>query len=340
MEHQTFTFIVNFDYELMAHELAHQWFGDHVTCGSFEDIWLNEGFATYLSGLCYEHLLPFYWMPFKQNNINSITSQPGGSVLCTDTTSLNRIFDGRLSYDKGAMILHTLRWVIGDSAFYAGIRNYRNDMMLSYGFAKTPQLKFHLEQSSGQNLTWYFDDWYSGEGFPSYNIQWTQDGSNQVSLTVNQTQSHPSVSFFELPIPIRFKNQTQDTLIVFDHTFSGETFTASLNFQADSLIFDPELWIISANNLITAVKEIEHPVFLKAFPNPLTGRTTIHSSIRLDDATLSLENALGQTVKELRDVNGQSVDLSCDDLADGLYFARLTQNNRILATIRLVVAGN
>ncbi|MBK7970328.1 MAG: hypothetical protein IPK08_16085 [Bacteroidetes bacterium] len=83
------------------------------------DIWLNEGFATYLSGLCFEHLEPYYWMPFKQNEINYITSQSGGSVFCTDTTNISRLFSGRLTYAKGAMILHQLRWVLGDSVFIA-----------------------------------------------------------------------------------------------------------------------------------------------------------------------------------------------------------------------------
>ena len=83
MEHQTMTFVVDYGFELLAHELAHQWFGDHTTCGSWEDIWLNEGFATYLSGLAYEFRQPQFWQSFKSGRINSAISQAGGSVFVT-----------------------------------------------------------------------------------------------------------------------------------------------------------------------------------------------------------------------------------------------------------------
>ncbi|MBL0103769.1 MAG: hypothetical protein IPP51_08435 [Bacteroidetes bacterium] len=145
MEHQTITFVSGFDFELIAHELAHHWFGDKVTCASWHDIWLNEGFATYLALLCYEHMDPNYWLMSKQYYISSVTSSPDGSVYCPDTLDPNRIFDGRLSYFKGAMILNQLRWVIGDSAFFAGCNNYLTDVACAYGFATTDQFRQHME---------------------------------------------------------------------------------------------------------------------------------------------------------------------------------------------------
>src|SRR5690606_34291857 len=101
MEHTTMSTMVNLNFELSAHELAHQWFGNKVTCGSWADIWLNESFATYLTGLSYEHLLSAEeWNSWKSGLQNNIKSQPGGSVFVNDTTSRSRIFDGRLSYNK------------------------------------------------------------------------------------------------------------------------------------------------------------------------------------------------------------------------------------------------
>jgi aminopeptidase N len=87
MEHQTMSFMGSFGHELMAHELAHSWFGNKITTASWEDIWINEGFATYLTGLTYEHLFDGYYWPFwKKQNISWVTSQPGGSVHVDDTT--------------------------------------------------------------------------------------------------------------------------------------------------------------------------------------------------------------------------------------------------------------
>ncbi|MFH1320399.1 MAG: M1 family aminopeptidase [Bacteroidota bacterium] len=253
MEHQTMSFMGSFGHELMAHELAHMWFGDKITCGSWQDIWLNEGFGTYLTGLTYEHMFGgIYWEIWKTNQINNITSEPDGSVWVDDTTSVWRIFSGRLSYAKGAMLLHMLRWKLGDTNFFQAIKNYLSDYSLAYGYARTYQLRQHFENTSGQNLTEFINDWFYGEGYPSYQITWSQTG-NVVNLTVSQTQSHSSVSFFEMPVPIQFKGQSQETILVFDHTYSGQSFLSLVDFTVDSVFFDPYLWIISANNSVTLV---------------------------------------------------------------------------------------
>ncbi|MCC6460253.1 MAG: peptidase M1 [Saprospiraceae bacterium] len=252
MEHQTMTFVVNYNFELLGHELAHHWFGDKVTCGSWEDIWLNEGFATYLAGLCYEHLQPQGWRPYRQIRLNSVTSQPGGSVRVNDTTSVSRVFNGRLSYAKGALVLHQLRWIMGDQAFFAALRAYLDDPELAYSYARTHQLQAHLEQASGIDLDGYFADWYHGEGFPSYQVFWSQDSAHTLAISLNQTQSVPaSVSFFEMPVPLRLYGAGgRDTLLVLPHDFSGQAFSIPIDFQIDSIVFDPDLWLISANNAV------------------------------------------------------------------------------------------
>lgn len=251
MEHQTISFMGSFGYELMAHELAHQWFGDKVTCGSWQDIWLNEGFATYLSGLCYEYLQPQYWYPFKQQRISHVTSQPGGSVFVPDTTSVNRIFNSRLSYAKGAMVLHMLRWICGDNAFYQAVRNYLEDTDIAYHYARTSDLQYHLEMISGIDLSEFFADWYFGEGFPSYTITWQQDVSNVLTFQVNQTQSHASVDYFELPLPVKvIGEQGQEQEFVLDHFFDGQIFIRNGDFIVDSVVFDPDLWLITKDNMI------------------------------------------------------------------------------------------
>lgn len=339
MEHQTMTFVGGFSYELLSHELAHHWFGDKVTCASWHDIWLNEGFASYLSGICYEHFWPgLYWPIFKQGRIGYITSQPDGAVYCADTVNVPRIFDDRLSYAKGAMILHTLRWVIGDSAWYAGVNNYLDDPALAYGFATTNDLKTHWENACGQNLTWYFNDWFYGEGYPSYTISWSQDQNNLVTFTVNQSQSHASVAFFELPLPIRFKNSSQDTTIRVDHTFSGESFSVQLSFAADSLLFDPDYWIISANNQVNEVQELSIDQSLTVYPNPAGGDLYIDAGNALSgDAEYFVYDAQGKQILQGYFVlSAVPQKLFVGGLAPGVYCLRIKHDdeNRVTTFVK------
>ncbi|MBD0366028.1 MAG: fibronectin type III domain-containing protein, partial [Flavisolibacter sp.] len=248
MEHQTATFVVNIGESLCAHELAHQWFGDKITCGSWKDIWLNEGFATHLASLYMEKKYPSSVVSNRKSEINTITSQPGGSVLVDDTTNVNRIFDDRLSYTKGSHLLYMLRWILGDNAFFTALRNYQTDPAIVYGFATTADLKRHLEQTSGRNLTYFFNEWYSGQGYPTYNVQWSNAGSGNVWIKMNQVASHSSVTFFELPVALQFKNATQQATVVVNNTSNGEIFFKSIGFVPDAVIIDPDAWLITRNN--------------------------------------------------------------------------------------------
>ncbi|MBS1582189.1 MAG: T9SS type A sorting domain-containing protein [Bacteroidetes bacterium] len=270
MENQTMSSVASFNPDLCAHELAHHWFGNKVTCGSWQDIWLNEGSATYLTGLWKEHAAsPTAWRNWKLGLINSITSQPDGSVFCADTSNG---FDGRLHYDKGAMVLHMLRWICGDDAFFQGLRGYLDDPALAYNTARTSDLQAHLEQASGLDLDHFFADWFTGEGYPSYTLPWTQRPDGTVDLTLYQSTSDPSVDFFELPVPVRFSNAENDTLIVFEHTMDAQVFSFASPFQVDEVEIDPDLWLISKNNNVTttAVTDLAAAADrLVLYPNPV-----------------------------------------------------------------------
>ena len=330
MEHQTMSFVVNFNFELLAHELAHQWFGDMVTCASWEDIWLHEGFATYMAGLCYEHLLPQYWLPYRQIRLDAVVSQPGGSVRVNDTTDLYRIFSGRLSYAKGALVLHQLRWILGDTAFFAGARAYLNDPALAYGYARTTDLQRHLEQSSGRDLSGYFARWYAGEGYPSYTLVWSQNAANQVTISLSQTTSAPtSVAFFPLPVPVQFVGTAgEDTTIVLDNTYPGQQFIVHPNFEAAQLYIDPEIWLISAGNTVTRVSDAgELPASpLDAWavsPNPASAGVTLRMNARRPaDVKAVLYAPDGKRLREwpLWLIAGENtIRLELPVLPDGVY---------------------
>ncbi|MBK9213909.1 MAG: T9SS type A sorting domain-containing protein [Saprospiraceae bacterium] len=251
MEHQTNSFVGNASLGLLTHELAHQWFGDKVTCGSWQDIWLNEGFASYLTALTYEQGIQSSWWDWKNNVNNNITSLTNGSVYvpATDTLNTGRVFNSRLSYNKGAYALHMIRWKIGDAAFFSAINNYLNDASIAYKYAKTPQLKQYFEAASGTSLTEYFSDYVYGEGHPTYTFTWYQDPITKVlQVKVNQTTSHPSVGFFDMKLHLRAQSigglAVED--LIFENTANDQIFYFSMPFDILSLDFDPDRNVLNA----------------------------------------------------------------------------------------------
>jgi aminopeptidase N len=323
MEHQTMSFVTNFTHALIAHECAHQWFGDHVTCGSWQDIWLHEGFATYFEGLTEERFFPETWLDWKQSKITNITSKPNGSVHCDDTTSVERIFDGRLSYNKASYLLHMLRWKLGDSLFFLSLKNYLNDPSLAGGYARTTDLQSHMETTSGQNLTNFFNQWFYGQGYPSYQLSWGQKGS-AVSLTVEQSQSDPSVSFFEMPLPVKFIGEYRDTTIVIDHTFSGQNFALNVNFAVTTVVFDPESWILSSGNLVIAEQQND----ILVYPNPSADDVSITIQFKdKDEISFEIFNVEGKKIsseKETVDPGIYTKLIETANLSAGVYELRIT----------------
>ena len=333
MEHQTMSFMGGFSFGLMAHELAHQWFGDMVTCGSWHDIWLNEGFATYLTGLTYEAAVGTpYWETWKRQTINDITIFPGGSVYCDDTTNVSRIFSSRLSYSKGAYVLHMLRWQVGDSAFFAGIQNYLQDASLSYGYAKTSDLKQHLEASGKQDLTEFFDDWFYGEGYPKYDMKVNQLNQLNLEITLAQSQSHASVSFYEMPVPIRvyYANGTTTDYVLND-TVNNQVFSLATIAYIDSIAFDPDrhiacTYVISSSNVgINDLENVNSELYI--YPNPVEDELFIRSN-NYSIESIELLDVAGKVI-ERRNLtkNTKEVKINMSMYVTGIYFVRIKSTN-------------
>lgn len=324
MEHQTSTFIINIGEALIAHELGHQWFGDKITCGSWADIWLNEGFATHLASFYNENKYPATKITNRKNEIDYITSKPGGSVWVDDTTSVGRIFDSRLSYNKGSHLLYMLRWKLGDSAFFRALRSYQKDPNVIYNFARTADLKRHLEEESKQDLTQFFNDWYTGQGYPTYNVEWTQIGSSYVKVKMSQTTSHPSVSFFALPVALKFKNATTEKTIVLDNKTNGEVFFNNIGFVADTVLIDPDYWLITKNNTATKIIDaVNGQNLVQVFPNPIQNQFYIFlRNFTASSVTINLYDAIGRLVytKNAALINGSEyLEIPSKNLAAGEY---------------------
>lgn len=330
MEHTTVSFMGGWSRGLIAHEMAHQWFGDKVTCGTWKDIWLNEGITEYMSGLVVENLdgAPSF-ISWKNNKISNITSQPGGNLYLTDTQILNigTIFSSRISYDKGSMVTHMLRHKMGDTAFFQGLRNYLNDPALAYGYATTPQLQAHLEAVSGMNLTEFFNDWIYMQGYPIYTINAQTLAGNQVRITINQTSSHLSVPFFEVPVPIRITGAGGLTYdVVLDNTFNGQQFVVTAPFAPTGIFFDPNKHIISKNSTATLGNaSFELDQIISLYPNPANDHITIQLPANIQLEKVEIYNTLGQLV-----TTENQTEFNVNRLSNGLHFVKITTSEGVI----------
>ncbi|MCK9480760.1 MAG: T9SS type A sorting domain-containing protein [Bacteroidia bacterium] len=268
MEHQTMSFMGSFSFDLIAHELMHQWFGDKLTCSSWQDLWLNEGFATYGNMLCYQFLRnDSLWKLQLQTAIDQVLSKPNGSVFAFDTASTNTLFDQRLVYFKGAMVVHMLRFVCGDSAFFSGLRSYLADTDLAYGFVNRNHLQWHLEQSSGKDLSTFFDQWVMRQGFPIFTIHYQQHSNKTVKLSIFQETSDPSVNFFETPIPLLLKGKNgEKEMITVLPKANNDNIKFQVLFDIEAIEFDPEKWILARAIMIKDKGTSTSSLLL--YPNP------------------------------------------------------------------------
>ena len=324
MEHTTVSFMGNFNRGLIAHEMAHQWFGDKITCGTWKDIWLNEGFATYVAALVIENFDgASAFITEKGSMINNITSSPNGAVYLTDTQALdvNRIFSGRLTYNKGAMVLNMLRFKMGDALFFQGVKNYLADTNLAYKYAITSNLQSHLEAVYGSSLTEFFSDWIYNQGYPIYNITAQNLTGGQVKFVVNQTQSNASVSYFEMPVPVRvFGAGGEEMDLVLNNTANGQIFIENVPFAITSLTFDPENNIISKNSVVTlGGNDFDFDSSVLLYPNPVSNLVSIDFSNNEFVTNATFFNSIGQKIKET--TTQKNWDVS--SFESGIYFIRV-----------------
>lgn len=329
MEHQTMSSMSSWGKYVIAHELAHQWFGDKVTCKTWNDIWINEGFATFGEHLANEELIMStpQFLNYLNGQINYITSQPGGSTYVADADlgSVGAIFNGRLSYAKGGYILRMIKWILGDSAFYSSIQDYHNRPNLAYNYASTTDLKNSLLISTGQDFTEFFNDWLYGQGYPTYDIRWKQNANQSITFQVNQTQSHASVSFFEMPLPIKVTGTGGQTeFLRLENSTNGQYFNLPLNFDVASVEFNYEYQMLERNSTVTedntlSTDEIKLKEFV-IYPNPVKDEIFIKGLNKKHD--FEIHSADGRLVKKSR-YNFEAINIS--ELVPGVYFLSIAE---------------
>lgn len=330
MEHQTMTTQGFFDNTLTAHELAHQWWGNHVTCKSWSDIWVNEGFASYAEFLMLEEMYPGNEVTDMDDRHQNIMSELGGSIWVEDSLDGGRIFDGRLTYDKGAAFIHTLRYIINnDNQFFTSLQDYQSNFAFSTALGVDVQQV--MENVSGLDLSAAFEEWYFGEGFPTYSARWNV-ANNNLYVNITQTTSMSSVTpFFTNDLDLRFQRTgMSDTIIRFPIQSGDENYIITgLNTISNLSAIDPKNWIINNVGSIehdfilgtNELKETEESSLISLFPNPSSDFVEIVSA-KIEFYTVKIIDPTGKLCFSRKKVKtGEKINVS--EFQSGLYMFQI-----------------
>ena len=324
MEHQTMTSVGNLgNFSLNAHELMHQWFGDYVTCKTWKDIVINEGFASYGEYLAYEH---FRGLPAAQADMASVHADvlqdANARVYFTDTTDVNRIFSSRLTYNKGNAVVHTLRFVLGDSLFFAGLRNFLQQY--AFSTASIDDLKTSMEAFTGVNLSDYFSQWLYGYGHPIFSGQFYANGSN-LFLRITHTTSSVNTTLFKTPLEIKCIGPNGDTTVRVNITANSNDFIIPYGRAVTNISIDPNNWLlntvgnISQNAALQTLdaSDIARANAVDVWPNPAGNEVSIVVNNE-PNATYALFDMQGRLCKQ-----GPCGIVETSTLSNGVYVIRI-----------------
>ncbi|MCK4271425.1 T9SS type A sorting domain-containing protein [bacterium] len=243
---------------VVAHELAHQWWGDWVSPDNWKEIWLNEGFATYSEALWMEHL-------YGASGLRSYMQEMQDYYIWWETTWGQRfpIYDpppGQMfsatEYEKAGCVLHMLRFVVGDSTFFDILKTY--GATYGHGSVVTEDFQGICEAESGEDLDWFFDQWIYDQGHPEYTYVWTAedqgDKGYELNITVAQVQENAPI--FNMPVEVKIITATEqilDTVIVDE---ASEVIQFVIQNEPDSVQLDPNRWLLCEKEEVHATEPI------------------------------------------------------------------------------------
>lgn len=344
MENQTLTSLCPgcWSANLVSHEYGHQWFGDLVTCGTWADIWLNEGFATYCEALWYENTGGY--TAYKSDIVNDaneyLSQNPGWAMYNASwidvTPDVNTLFNTAITYDKGACVLHMLRYLLQDTnVFFNCLRGYAMDTTnYKYKNAVTDDFATTISQISGQDLTWFINQWVKYPNHPVYyNTYWfTSNGGGSWTTNFISTQTQTNSIFHRMPLTLRISFTTgADTLIRVMNDYSGQSWQFTSNRQPTAFAFDPNNDIVLKQaTLVTGVEGVSNNIpkqfaLSQNYPNPFNPSTRISFDLPVSSfVTVKVYNAIGQLVQipvsENRVAGTHLIDISANNLPSGVYF--------------------
>ena len=251
MEHQTITSLGGYGEALIAHELAHQWWGDMVTCEDFHHIWLNEGFATYSEALWWE----YNYGPEALHSDMSFNTYFGDETIYVENPYVENIFNYATTYKKASWVLHMLRHVVGDDTFFEILHTYYEEF--KFKTVNTEQFRDLCERVSGMELDQYFQQWIYQGGAPRYQWLWQKEQTADgwlVKVNVKQTQSIGTI--FHMPIDLNVQTLLGDHLFVMNNTMHVQDFEFQVPAEPVSVEFDKDNWVLKQ------AEEIKQPDFV------------------------------------------------------------------------------
>jgi len=325
MEHQTMTTLANFGFNLVAHELAHQWFGDNVTCASWQDIWINEGFASYAEYLALEQLVSKrqadYWMEAAHDRVYT---EPEGCVYIPeeDATDEFRIFSYALSYKKGAALLHMIRYELNDdSIFYETLENFQEQFADSV--ATGDDFLMVLNETSGRSFDWFFDQWYYGQGYPLFNFAWWQT-TDSLFIVAEQKGSSTATPFFRTTLDIDLALEDgQYSSLQIDYDSPTKTIQIPMSLRVLDVIPDQANWIVDISQV---VQRYATNSYLSVNPNPFDDQLKIVFNTGAAERDIILTDINGRLVDRVNS-HSWTVSIPTHDLAPGVYLLRVLAGN-------------
>ncbi|MFH1119164.1 MAG: M1 family aminopeptidase [Bacteroidota bacterium] len=290
MENQTLTSLCQGCWysSLIAHEFAHQWFGDMITCATWADLWLNEGFATYIEALWTGEVNgeQAYIDEIESNASYYLAVNPGWPISDPDWASNppsnDVLFNYAITYMKGSCVLYMYRYVVGDSLFFNSLYEYANDTEnFRYQSATIPDFIEKMNQATGRDLDWFFEEWLYEPNHPVYSNSYSFENLGGGAWNVNfyTEQIQLNAGFFTMPLEIKISFiDASDTIVTVMNDFNGQGFAFLFDKRPVSLTFDPfNRIVLKSATTIVNTGELE-PITTALFqpePNPATNSVVV-----------------------------------------------------------------